>query len=399
MSRPLPLIPAVQHYAWGGYDFIPQLLGIANPDHKPYAELWMGAHPRGVARLRLDGAQPAVPEWLAEDPAGRLGQDVVRQFGPQLPFLFKVLDVRRMLSIQAHPNKAQAEAGFARENAAGVPVDAPHRNFKDDNHKPEVMVALTDFWLLHGFRPGSEIKRMLTEVREFRALTPHFDGSDIKKLYAFVMSLPQPEVDRLLHPLRERLTAEAPRDKDQPDYWALEAFRDYDSAEGHSDRGIFSIYLLNLVRLAPGEGIFQAAGVPHAYLEGVNMELMANSDNVFRGGLTPKHMDPEALMHHLVFESVDPQILTGERLSSAEVTYPTPAPDFVLSRVDIRSKESYRCGPSRGPEVLIVTEGEVLIDEQLKMPRGDAFFVPHGVAYTITGQESENQLFRAAVPV
>ena len=176
-----------------------------------------------------------------------------------------------MLSIQAHPDREQARAGFQREDEQGIPLDAPHRNFKDTNHKPEVMVALTDFWLLHGFRSIAAIRQMLEATPEFALLRPLLPENDIQSFYAYLMNLPQVEVDRLLHPLRHRLHSNPPHDKSSPDFWADRAFRTFDTPEGHSDRGIFSIYLFNLVYIPPGQGIYQAAGIPHAYLEGTGI--------------------------------------------------------------------------------------------------------------------------------
>ena len=209
----------------------------------------------------LDG-EISLKDFIARSPEEVLGKPVSDRFGGQLPFLFKILDVRKMLSIQAHPNKASAEAGFRRENEQGVARDARNRNYKDDNHKPEVMVALTDFWLLHGFRSITEIRQVLQDVPAFAELSAIFGEGDIRKLYQHIMELPQEEVDRLLAPLKvmlEKQAAEGVLSKDSPHYWAHQAFLDYTRA-GHYDRGIFSIYLFNLVFVPKGMGIFQDAG-------------------------------------------------------------------------------------------------------------------------------------------
>lgn len=397
MPEIFALSPVVQHYQWGGYRYIPALLGIENQEHLPYAELWMGAHPRGAARIRYRDRAVSLPDWLAEAPLERLGPAAVDAFGPHLPFLFKVLDVRQMLSIQAHPDKRQAEAGFRRENEEGIPLDAPHRNFKDPNHKPEVMAALSDFWLLHGFRPPDDIRRTLEPIPELRPLLSLFAGDDLRALYAHLMRLPQSQVDEILHPLRARLYAHAPADRSHPDFWAARAFRQFDSAEGHSDRGIFSIYLFNLVHLQPGQGIYQAAGIPHAYLEGVNVELMANSDNVFRGGLTAKHIDIDQLMSHLLFTPVVPEVIAGARTSDLEYRYPTPAPDFELSHIDLTAGAPYTHGPARGPEILINLEGEIRVNGRESLGRGTCLFVPHGARYQLSAPQRA-RLFKAALP-
>ncbi|HRF38817.1 MAG TPA: class I mannose-6-phosphate isomerase, partial [Saprospiraceae bacterium] len=255
-----------------------------------------------------------------------------------------ILDVRKMLSIQAHPTIEKAREGFRRENEQGIPFTAAHRVYKDPNHKPEVMAALSDFWLLHGFKSPQDIESELARVPELRPLLEHFSHRDTAALYRHLMLMPQSEVDALLLPLRERLeplfvAGELP--KSSPDYWAALAFRDFELPGGHCDRGIFSIYLLHLAHIPQGQGIFQAAGVPHAYLEGQNVELMANSDNVFRGGLTPKYIAVEELLDNLVFEPTPPRLIEGSSLNEVETVYPTPAPDFELSRLELPAGTDY----------------------------------------------------------
>ncbi len=392
-KQPIPLTGVAQHYAWGGYEYIPDLIGQPNQGQVPYAELWMGVHSRGPARLQLGDGSPLLSEWLAGHPEA-LGAARGR-FGGQLPFLFKILDVRQMLSIQSHPTKAQAEKGFRMENEAGVPLDAPHRNFKDDNHKPEVMVALTDFWLLHGFRPLAEIDEMLESVPALRPLQAYFDGQSIYTLYKAIMELPQVEVNQLLQPLHNELQRASGLDKSSPGYWARRAFEQYSSAG--FDRGIFSIYLFNLVHVPPGSGIYQGAGIPHAYLEGVNVELMANSDNVFRGGLTVKHIDVPQLLQHLHFGPVAPALLRGQKRGAWEVAYETPAPDFQLNRIELPKGETYAPAPPPTAEIGIVLEGAVETSKGQAFKRGQAFFLPAGTAYTLTATD-DAQLFKALVP-
>jgi mannose-6-phosphate isomerase class I len=172
----LPLHGVVQHYDWGGYDFIPKLLGIANSERKPFAELWMGAHPKAPATADVAGLAMPLDQLIAEVPDRILGPSASARFGGRLPYLFKVLDVASMLSIQVHPTKEQAAAGFARENAAGIDLGAAERNYKDDNHKPEVAVAVTDFWMLHGFRPLEQIAEALRKVPELCSIMPDFSA-------------------------------------------------------------------------------------------------------------------------------------------------------------------------------------------------------------------------------
>ncbi|MEM9990944.1 MAG: mannose-6-phosphate isomerase, class I [Bacteroidota bacterium] len=392
----IPITGAVQHYAWGGTDFIPKLLKKENPQQQPFAELWMGAHDRGPAQLEQSGI--TLNTFIANAPIKVLGEATAKRFNNRLPFLFKVLDVANMLSIQSHPTKAQAIIGFAAENAAGIPLAAPHRSFRDDNHKPEIMVALTEFWLLHGFRPAYEIEVILDKVPEFATLRPYFAQQNIYTLYEAIMYFPQETVNTLLAPLHARLaTLEPP--KDTPDYWAKKAFQDY-TRDGNYDRGIFSIYLFNLVRLQEGEGIFQAAGVAHAYLEGVNMELMANSDNVFRGGLTPKHIDVPKLLQHLVTDSVVPKILTGKLTKEGEYVYQSTAPDFELSRIEISKEQTYMA-TAHTPTIFIVMEGVAHVQHEgsvFERTRGQSFFVSANTIYQISTLQTAC-MYKASVPM
>ena len=291
-----PFTGVIQEYAWGGTDFLASLFTHVSPTDAPKAEYWMGAHHKGPAELRGEGG--TLEELISAAPQDVLGTRVAGRFDARLPFLFKILDVKDMLSIQVHPTKAAAEAGFAREEKDGPERNAPDRNYRDDNHKPELGVALTDFYLLHGFKSSEAIAEALTQVPGWDGLRAVLDKSGVKGLYRHVMELAQPALDRLLQPLVDSLQSEDRYTRDQPEFWAARAVRQY-TREGHHDRGLFSIYWFNILHLTPGEGIFQDAGIPHAYLEGVCIELMANSDNVLRGGLTPKHIDvPRATREH-----------------------------------------------------------------------------------------------------
>jgi len=415
--RPLILHGVVQHYQWGGYEFIPGLLGVENPAREPFAELWMGAHPRGPAAAAVDDARIALDRLVASDPWRILGEDCALRSAGRLPYLFKVLDARVMASIQAHPSKRQAEEGFSRENAAGVAIDAPDRNYRDDNHKPEVHVALTDFWLLHGFRPLEEIAELLAPGRELAGLMSGFNerrraaagnpdarSSLLRELYERVMTMPQAEVDGLLEPLLARLEEEEGRGalgKDDPGFWAVRAAREFPGVGGHRDRGIVSIYLLNLVRLKPGQGTFQPAGTLHSYLEGANVELMANSDNVLRAGLTPKHVDVPELLATLTFWDGRPPILEGRATSETGREYETPADEFALERIDIVPGTPYSGGREHGADTLVVVEGAAAVvagGRPLALARGGIALVPAGLPYSVAARAPRAVLFKAGIP-
>ncbi len=392
----------VKHYDWGGKNFIPALLNTENKDQHPFAEYWMGVHPQDNCTAELPGHQRVLlKEYLAQHPEF-LGREVQQRFG-HLPYLFKVLDVHKMLSIQVHPSKAAAEKEFARENDEGIPVDSIRRNYKDDNHKPELMVALSDFWLLHGFKPAEEITYTLLNVVELRELLPVFNESGYAGLYKYVMEMPQEEVNRILQPLIDNLAnvyKENKPDKYDEDFWAAKAAYSFPH-HGKIDRGIFSIYLFNLVHLKKGEGIFQDAGLPHAYLEGQNVEIMASSDNVLRGGLTNKHIDVKEVLKHVKCEATHVNILTGEQVSDPEKVYKTSAPDFQLSVFELKAGDAVSFSPVTA-EILLLTEGMAELDNgngALKLETG------HPSAIVFAGKEvklssvSGATVFRASVPV
>lgn len=319
------------------------------------------------------------------------------RFG-ELPFLLKVQDVKDILSIQVHPSKAEAEKGFDREEAEGIPINAPYRNYKDRNHKPEVLVALSEFWLLHGFRQIPEIEKILGETPEFNVLLPYFKKEGLQALYQFVMEMEQPEINALLINLvkREiRRKNDGELTKALPGWWIAKLFAHKDEI-GDIDRAVFSIYFFNIVKVNPGEGVFQGAGVPHAYLEGQTIELMANSDNVLRAGLTPKHIDVPELMKHTIFESIVPEVMQGNPLLTGEKVYPCPVPDFGIAKIELSSTLAYS-SMTKSLEIIIATEGGAFINNSLVLKRGEAVVIFAGESYTIQAS-GPCTLFRAFVP-
>jgi mannose-6-phosphate isomerase len=408
------LLGKVQHYAWGGSDYIPALLSVENGGHRPFAEYWMGAHENAPAVLEgavaagkgteavAAGKGVSLSAYLNERPEERLGPYTAERFR-RLPYLLKILDVKDMLSIQVHPSKSAAETEFAAENKRGVGLNAAERNYKDDNHKPELMAALSDFWLLHGFKAEEELMRVLATVQELNFLTPVFSVGGYQQLYKTVMEMSQAEVNKALQPLLDRvipLYQGGELHRKQEDFWAARAALTYND-KGRIDRGIFSIYFFNLLNLRPGEGIFQDAGLPHAYLEGQNVEIMANSDNVLRGGLTPKHVDVPELMKHIRFEATNPRIIAGDRAAGHITVYPTPAPDFELSRVSLMAGEAVTV-KAHSAEIFIVMEGKVGVIEEGGAPfsrgRGESFVALYQARFELKAV-ADVVLYRAAVPV
>ncbi len=389
----------VQHYDWGGHDYIPALLDEVNFENLPYAEYWMGAHHSNPSLVET-GTELKPLDKLLEENKSLLGEKVQRHFG-RLPYLFKVLDVKDMLSIQVHPSKEEAEKGFVRENQKGIPLNAPNRNYKDDNHKPEVMIALSEFWLLHGFKEKELLERTLKEVPAFNSLLPVFEKEGYYGLYKYVMELPREKVDALLQPLLSGLLPEYRSGKlsrSDAGYWAAKAVATEGNGLKEIDRGIFSIYFFNIVHLQPGQGIFQGAGLPHAYLEGQNIELMSNSDNVLRGGLTPKHVDVPELLRHTLFEGISPAVMNGTK-QDVETIYSCPVPDFVAGKIELGSGNVYH-HTAYSVEILLVTEGQAdFIGEgnTLSVKKGESVFIGAGETYSIK-TTSKATLFKAAVP-
>jgi mannose-6-phosphate isomerase len=392
----------VQHYTWGGMDFIPAMLHLPNTDKKPFAEYWMGAHDNVPAEVVLpDGSLQPLNAFIKQDAVDALGAGVHKRFG-RLPYLLKVLDVKDMLSIQVHPSKKAAESAFAAENMKGTPLNAPNRNYKDDNHKPELMLALSDFWLLHGFKSPQALVTILMQTPELQFLVPVFDGKNYHALYETVMAMDQHEVDEHLQPLLDRIVPLYEKgflNRSQEDFWAARAAKTF-CEPNKLDKGIFSVYLFNLVHLQPGEAIFQDAGIPHAYLEGQNMEIMANSDNVLRGGLTNKYIDVPELMHHTRFEPVIPAILKGTAGSvPGETVFLTPAADFELRRIvqKIGDKVSVTAATA---EIFFVLEGAVKVADgknEFTIANGETMLATAGAAFDMQAAQ-DAVVFRATVP-
>lgn len=387
----------VQHYSWGGSRFIPDLIGKENKEEKPFAEYWLGAHPNSPAQL-LNGEDVSLYAAIQQSPDEILGRRVHEQFGT-LPYLFKILDVKQMLSIQVHPSIESAVKGYADENDKGIPLTAPHRNYKDQNHKPELMAALSDFWLLHGFKSEEGLRKVFDTVPELSFLRGEFERNGYKGLYETVMTMPQEKVDAVLAPLMQKIVPQyeaGALPKSSEHFWAARAVLTF-CKNNQYDRGIFSIYFFNLLHLKEGEGIYQAAGLPHAYLEGQNVEVMANSDNVLRAGLTDKHIDVPELMKHVKFVPTIPNIIAARE--DKEQVYSTPAAEFELTR--FRSSDAAFFS-TESATIFFVYEGtvELRVDEKtLGLGRGEAALVLAGKAFELKPDNCAATVFAVTTPV
>lgn len=376
-----------RHYDWGGTQYIPQLMQLKNDQNKPFAEYWMGAH-------------ASAPAIIDTDQFGSITLDQLLQkdnsFG-SLPYLYKILDVASMLSIQVHPNKTNAAIGFDMEEKAGISLEASNRNYKDKNHKPEVMVALSDFWLLHGFLAPELLQERLSTFKPLNILVNQFANHDYKNLYQHFMQLDNAASDAILIPLLEEAIASVNNgsvDKMHPHWWANKYYHGV-VPSSNIDKGIFSIYILNIVYIPKNHGIFQGAGLLHAYLEGQNIELMANSDNVLRGGLTPKHVDMNELMQHVLFKPTYPAVMEGTPINETEVNYPCPVSDFGLSKLAIKAGESYTIH-TQSIEMLLVMEGQMEIQGSI-YKAGEVAMIKPEQAISI-GSSKGTLIFRSFAP-
>ncbi|GGD15175.1 MULTISPECIES: mannose-6-phosphate isomerase [Franconibacter] len=366
------LINSVQNYAWGSKTALTDLYGIANPQNQPMAELWMGAHPKSSSKIQDEaGDTRSLRDVIEADKPALLGQHVAERFG-ELPFLFKVLCADQPLSIQVHPNKQASEEGFARENAAGIPLDAAERNYKDPNHKPELVFALTPFLAMNAFREFTEIVSLLQPVSGAHTAIAHFlenpNAERLSELFASLLNMQGEEKSRALAVLKAAVASQ------QGEPWQTITFIEQFYPD---DSGLFSPLLLNVVKLNPGEAMFLFAETPHAYLQGVALEVMANSDNVLRAGLTPKYIDiPELVANVKFVGKAAGELLTQPVKQESALDFPIPVADFAFSLHDLSTHETPLAQQSAA--ILFCVEGEAVLrrgDERLVLKPGESAFV------------------------
>lgn len=311
-------------------------------------------------------------------------------------FLLKILDVKLPLSIQLHPTKQQAEQGFERENQLGIAPNATNRTYKDNNHKPEMMIALSDFWLLHGFKPVEKIIESLTAHTSLQSIAHALKEKGLAKVYAEIMQADQTQLSQWLLPIIEQQTTAYQNGEltlDNPDYWVLYAIEAMNIPLEKLDAGLLCFYLFNIVHLKKGQGIYQGAGLPHAYLRGQNIELMAASDNVIRGGLTPKFVDIPALLSTISYQEVVPEIIEEYQPDGINklYLYPTPlAQDFALQRLDFKPLDEEMLFSSSA-SILLVMEGSLYLDlseHSLHLQQGESVFVSADTSVEIIGEKT-----------
>jgi mannose-6-phosphate isomerase len=370
-------------YAWGSRDAIATLQGrSAGAD--PEAELWMGAHPQAPSRVERPDGSPGegLDAVIAADPVGVLGEQCVERFGPRLPFLLKVLSAAAPLSLQVHPDAEQARRGFAAEEAAGIDPAAPNRSYRDPYAKPEMLVALTEFHVLQGFRAATEAASALKAL-DVAGLEPLIealeDGTPTGEVFLRLIEWPVHDRPRLVSDVHAASLAGAADARHGITRWI-----DLLAGAYPNDPGVVGVLLLNYLILRPLDGLYVRPGQIHAYLHGTGVEILGGSDNVIRGGLTPKHVSAEELRVILDVEAVEPGLVAAISADGGQM-WPTPQPEFELRRYEVASMG--RLSPD-GPSVLLCIEGQLEIgdgDGSVALGPGESAFAFAGTDLDVAG--------------
>ncbi|HAA55383.1 MAG TPA: mannose-6-phosphate isomerase, class I [Myxococcales bacterium] len=388
----------LQHYAWGSRTAIASLTKRPTPSLEPEAELWMGAHPKAPSSVYIDGQKHSLLDLIEADPEQWLGHNVARKFEGQLPFLFKILAAETPLSIQAHPNLEQAREGFLRENQQQIPLGAFRRNYRDEHHKPELIYALTPFWALRGFRDIPSILSLFSQLsddilkQERAALAAQPDKQGLRTFFEHLMRTPKLEIAKVVE---QAISSITPALEEEPTFSWMKTLDQYYPG----DVGVLCPLLLNVMCLQPGEAMFLPAGELHAYLQGTGLEIMANSDNVLRGGLTPKHMDVPELLKTLTFSYGDIELQQPMKTKRGCLRFCVPIDEFCFERVEVR-EEDLSVEAEHGVQILFCAKGCVdVVDESgatISLSQGQSAFVSASApAYTVKGA---GKLYFASVP-
>lgn len=383
----------IQNYAWGSKTSISELFGVENPTNEPQAEIWMGAHPGGCSRNNEN--DDFLSDIIEQDKSAVLGNYTVNRFG-ELPYLFKVLAAHMPLSIQVHPNKWKSELGFARENEQGIALNDPTRNYKDLNHKPELVYALTPYKAMNGFRPIKHIICLFDEIaidelqHEVALLKQSPDSAGLECFFRSIMMLSDKRKSKVFSQLEEAYYKPVST-------MALEAIEYSQTFKKHYERdvGLLAPFILNTIELAPGEAMFLFAETPHSYVQGTALEVMANSDNVLRAGLTLKHIDIPELIDNVIFNPINPENLKiSPVIKGNKEHYSIPVDDFGFDILyaKMTKQEQY----IRSAEILFCVDNDIVVkskDKIVELSPGESVFVPYSAQkYTYQG---EGRLARA----
>lgn len=379
----------IRPYEWGSHTVLAELTGRPSPTDEPEAEMWLGAHPVAPSRLADVPGEPTLNALIERDPEAHLGAGLVAEYGSRLPFLFKVLAAERPLSIQAHPSAAHARAAYADEEARGIGMDDPSRNYRDPYAKPEIFVAESDCEVLCGFRSAPEAAALLSRLG-IASLAPYVaslltdrPAVGLRTVVTTLLSMPA----ETKHTLSLRVKDEAGRLAERlrsdeagsrPYRWAVRLGEAYPG-----DIGIVVSLLLNAAVLRPGQAVYLGPGVPHAYLRGWGLEAQANSDNVLRGGLTSKHVDIAELMRVLDFVPMHEPVIDSVQISehaarcSGARSWTTPAREFALYQWHLDGNRVRL--DAEGPQIVLCVDGEVTLecgDGRLTCSRGESAYIP-----------------------
>jgi mannose-6-phosphate isomerase len=390
-----PLIGVVRPYAWGSRTILAKLQGRPAPSEGPEAELWLGAHPGGPSTVTRPDGPISLATLIAEDPKRQLGSEVAGEFGSRLPYLMKVLAADAPLSLQAHPDAEYARRAFAAQEAD----PAAPRNYTDPYHKPEMLVALTPFEALCGFR-APDVSAAALEELDLPQLAPvvaalRAGATGLRDAVRTLLTWPADDRRSLIDAV---VAAGARTTSPYASSYALAA-----ELAGHypGDPGVLVALLLNHVRLEPGEAIWMPAGNLHAYLNGAAVEIMAASDNVLRGGLTPKRVDVDELLRVLRFEVLEEPVLAPAEVAPGVVTWRVPAREFALYRIRLDGRMESAAVPGAGPRIVLGTDGEVVVSEEgdrsVTLRTGAAAYVPADAGLIAVAGVGE--VFVATVPL
>lgn len=404
MNKIVLLNNEIKEYAWGSKTFIPELMKMPSPWERPMAEMWLGAHPNASSRALMDNKKIPLNEIINRDPEAALGDTIAHRFSNSLPFLFKVLAAAKPLSIQAHPNKEQAIEGFSRENLKKIPLDSPDRNFKDQNHKPELICALTPLQALKGFRRNRDIIGLMDSIGapfsglNIDLLRKQSEGEGLKDFFTSLLTMEKKRqnivIEKIMQKVNNIQTSEPTIE------WMKRLYYEYPG-----DICVLSPLFLNVVSLKPSDAMYITSGELHAYLEGAGLELMANSDNVIRAGMTSKRVDVKELVDILKFAPHKPRIILPEDLGNNEAVYHTGNDEFILSVISLKGggEGSIYHGPDRrSAEIIICTKGNARVEDIRRrdgfdISKGISLFIPASVeGYIITGVAT---IYKAAVPL